>query len=118
MLSSLTIFPKTSEEPTVVPSGGEKAKRVTFSPSRYLIAYKNLLRSIENIGIAVVYGIRYANRIGSKSYLIIRYYAQGNISQDQYIQVQVKCSPLENEMVNDQLTIGHLLSFVLNFLFF
>ena len=25
---------------------------------RYLIAYKNLLRSIENIGIAVVYGIR------------------------------------------------------------
>jgi len=39
---------------------------------RYLIAYKNLLRSIENIGIAVVYGIRY--------------YAQGNISQDQYIQ--------------------------------
>jgi len=39
---------------------------------RYLIAYKNLLRSIENIGIAVVYGIRY--------------YAQGNVSQDQYIQ--------------------------------
>ena len=27
-------------------------------PLRYLIAYKNLLRSIENIGIAVVYGIR------------------------------------------------------------
>ena len=26
---------------------------------RYLIAYKNLLRAIENIGIAVVYGIRY-----------------------------------------------------------
>ena len=26
---------------------------------RYLIAYKNLLRSIENIGIAVVYGIRF-----------------------------------------------------------
>ena len=25
---------------------------------RYLIAYKNLLRAIENIGIAVVYGIR------------------------------------------------------------
>jgi len=39
---------------------------------RYLIAYKNLLRSIENIGIAVVYGIRY--------------YGQGNITQDQYIQ--------------------------------
>ena len=64
MLSSLTIFPKTSEEPTVVPSGGEKkANTVTFSLSRYLIAYKNLLRSIENIGIAVVYGIRYADRI-------------------------------------------------------
>ena len=26
---------------------------------RYLIGYKNLLRAIENLGIAVVYGIRY-----------------------------------------------------------
>ena len=29
---------------------------------RYLIAYKNLLRSIENIGIAVVSGIRWFRR--------------------------------------------------------
>ena len=32
---------------------------VTDISFRYLIAYKNLLRAIENIGIAVVYGIRY-----------------------------------------------------------
>ena len=31
---------------------------------RYLIAYKNLLRSIENIGIAVVYGIRSPMTLG------------------------------------------------------
>ena len=66
-------------------------------PLRYLIAYKNLLRSIENIGIAVVYGIRLEYRFHPKkiSNLIPqtpRYYAQGNISQDQYIQVSCKSS--------------------------
>ena len=40
--------------------------------SRYLIAYKNLLRAIENIGIAVVYGIRY--------------YGTGRITHDNYVQ--------------------------------
>ena len=39
---------------------------------RYLIAYKNLLRAIENIGIAVVYGIRY--------------YGTGRITHDNYVQ--------------------------------
>ena len=58
---------------------------------RYLIAYKNLLRSIENIGIAVVYGIRFFRKNWSENifYLLVmfvRYYAQGNVSQDQYIQ--------------------------------
>ena len=37
-------------------------KEHTPYPLRYLIAYKNLLRSIENIGIAVVYGIRLEQR--------------------------------------------------------
>ena len=35
-----------------------------MNPIRYLIAYKNLLRAIENIGIAVVYGIRYQSILG------------------------------------------------------
>merc|ERR1719370_42069 len=39
---------------------------------RYLIAYKNLLRAIENIGIAVVYGIRY--------------YGTGRITHENYVQ--------------------------------
>ena len=71
--------PRTSEEQTVVLFGGASTSYVfehssnTYldgwvldcftkehapHPPRYLIAYKNLLRSIENIGIAVVYGIR------------------------------------------------------------
>ena len=37
-----------------------------------MIAYKNLLRAIENIGIAVVYGIRY--------------YGTGRITHDNYVQ--------------------------------
>ena len=58
---------------------------------RYLIAYKNLLRSIENIGIAVVYGIRFFRKNWSENnfylfVMFVRYYAQGNVSQDQYIQ--------------------------------
>ena len=32
---------------------------------RYLIGYKNLLRAIENLGIAVVYGIRYYGQVGA-----------------------------------------------------
>lgn len=39
---------------------------------RYLIAYANLLRCIENLGIAVAYGIRY--------------YGQGRITHDNYVQ--------------------------------
>lgn len=39
---------------------------------RYLLAYANLLRCIENLGIAVAYGIRY--------------YGQGRITHDNYIQ--------------------------------
>ncbi|QQP49010.1 Uncharacterized protein FKW44_009520 [Caligus rogercresseyi] len=39
---------------------------------RYLIAYANLLRCIENYGIAVAYGIRY--------------YGQGRITRDNYVQ--------------------------------
>ncbi|XP_071745001.1 uncharacterized protein [Lepeophtheirus salmonis] len=39
---------------------------------KYLIAYVNLLRCIENLGIAVAYGIRY--------------YGQGKITYDNYIQ--------------------------------
>ena len=34
---------------------------------RYLIGYKNLLRAIENLGIAVVYGIRYYGQVGADS---------------------------------------------------
>ena len=40
---------------------------------RYLIAYANLLRCIENLGIAVAYGIRY--------------YGQGKITRSNYIQL-------------------------------
>ena len=39
---------------------------------RYLIAYKNLLRSIENIGIAVVYGIRYSQPSQDKTIFSIK----------------------------------------------
>ena len=38
---------------------------------RYLTGYKDLLRAIENLGIAVVYGIRY--------------YSQGNLTEDNFI---------------------------------
>jgi len=52
---------------------------------RYLIGYKNLLRAIENLGIAVVYGIRY--------------YGQGNITEDNYIQF-IKHDTLSSEYLN------------------
>ena len=40
---------------------------------RYMIAYTNLLRCIENLGIAGAYGIRY--------------YGQGKITHDNYVQM-------------------------------
>ncbi len=52
---------------------------------RYLIGYKNLLRAIENLGIAVVYGIRY--------------YGQGNLTQDNYIQF-IKHDTLSSAYLN------------------
>ena len=51
---------------------GVKISSTGISFIRYLIAYKNLLRAIENIGIAVVYGIRY--------------YGTGRITHDNYVQ--------------------------------
>ena len=50
----------------------DKIPSTGISFNRYLIAYKNLLRAIENIGIAVVYGIRY--------------YGTGRITHDNYVQ--------------------------------
>ena len=68
--------------PTAVRCGGkvysdsnynlEALNKTNFTFCRYLIAYKNLLRAIENIGIAVVYGIRY--------------YGTGRITHDNYVQ--------------------------------
>ena len=52
---------------------------------RYLIGYKNLLRAIENLGIAVVYGIRY--------------YGQGNLTEDNYVQF-IKHDTLSSEYLN------------------
>eukprot|EP00096_Caligus_rogercresseyi_P005649 TRINITY_DN21613_c0_g1_i1.p1 TRINITY_DN21613_c0_g1~~TRINITY_DN21613_c0_g1_i1.p1 ORF type:complete len:485 (-),score=145.48 TRINITY_DN21613_c0_g1_i1:104-1558(-) len=52
---------------------------------RYLVAYKNLLSAIENLGIAVVYGIRY--------------YGQGNITEDNYIQF-IRHDTLSSEYLN------------------
>ena len=52
---------------------------------RYLIGYKNLLRAIENLGIAVVYGIRY--------------YGQGNITEDNYVQF-IKHDTISSEYLN------------------
>lgn len=38
---------------------------------RYLIGFKNLIRSIENIGVSAVYGINYFGRgyLGTESYI-------------------------------------------------
>lgn len=55
---------------------------------RYLIGYKNLLRAIENLGIAVVYGIRY--------------YGQGNLTQDNYIQF-IKHDTLSSAYLNQSI---------------
>ena len=52
---------------------------------RYLIGYKNLLRAVENLGIAVVYGIRY--------------YGQGNITEDNYVQF-IKHDTISSEYLN------------------
>ena len=56
---------------------------------RYLIGYKNLLRAIENLGIAVVYGIRY--------------YGQGNITEDNYVQF-IKHDTISSEYLNQSRT--------------
>ena len=53
--------------------------------SRWIIGYKNLLRAIENLGIAVVYGIRY--------------YGQGNITEDNYVQF-IKHDTISSEYLN------------------
>ena len=45
----------------------------SISMFRYMIAYTNLLRCIENLGIAGAYGIRY--------------YGQGKITHDNYVQL-------------------------------
>ncbi|XP_049809324.1 adenylate cyclase type 5 [Schistocerca nitens] len=48
---------------------------------RYLIAFKNLLRSIENMGIAMVYGINYYGRgplVGNNYIEYVRHEAIGN----------------------------------------
>ena len=46
---------------------------------------QNLLRAIENLGIAVVYGIRY--------------YGQGNITEDNYVQF-IKHDTISSEYLN------------------
>ena len=62
MECSSTTSPRTSGAPTTALSGGNTTDcsgwlgSSVSSFNRYLIAYKNLLRAIENIGIAVVYG--------------------------------------------------------------
>ena len=43
---------------------------VSFFHTRYLVAYKNLLKAIENLGIAEVYGVSY--------------YADGSMSDQNY----------------------------------
>ena len=55
---------------------------------RYLIGYKNLLRAIENLGIAVVYGIRY--------------YGQGNLTADNYVQF-IKHDTLSSAYLNQSI---------------
>ena len=87
------IFLRELKEPTAVPFGGNIVEQklfyqasagfkiprrflisylVSVLPYRYMIAYTNLLRCIENLGIAGAYGIRY--------------YGQGEITDDNYIQ--------------------------------
>ena len=93
MRRSFTISLQESKLPIVVPYGGKicyykselsnclhmickclhpkKQSAIIFI--RYMIAYTNLLRCIENLGIAGAYGIRY--------------YGQGKITHDNYVQM-------------------------------
>jgi hypothetical protein len=62
---------------------------VTFHPTfRYLISFKNLLRSIENIGISMVYGINY--------------FARGELHNSSYIHY-VRHEALGNDLLNSSL---------------
>ena len=56
-----------------------------FSLSNVKCQCQNLLRAIENLGIAVVYGIRY--------------YGQGNITEDNYVQF-IKHDTISSEYLN------------------
>ncbi|XP_066996175.2 uncharacterized protein [Anabrus simplex] len=56
-----------------------------WSVSRYLIAFKNLLRSIENMGIAMVYGINF--------------FARGSLKGNNYISY-VRHEALGNDLLN------------------
>ena len=54
---------------------------ILYFTLRYLISFKNLLRSIENIGISTVYGINYFARgeLHNASYIhYVRHEALGN----------------------------------------
>lgn len=54
---------------------------ILYFTLRYLISFKNLLRSIENIGISMVYGINYFARgeLHNASYIhYVRHEALGN----------------------------------------
>jgi hypothetical protein len=54
---------------------------ILYFSLRYLISFKNLLRSIENIGISMVYGINYFARgeLHNPSYIhYVRHEAMGN----------------------------------------
>ena len=65
----------------------------------FFSGYKNLLRAIENLGIAVVYGIRYLSPISVEWFNFVRYYGQGNITEDNYIQF-IKHDTLSSEYLN------------------
>lgn len=59
-----------------------------FFTLRYLISFKNLLRSIENIGISMVYGINY--------------FARGKLHNSSYIHY-VRHEALGNDLLNSSL---------------
>ena len=58
-----------------------------------------MLRAIENLGIAVVYGIRYLSACSVELLNFVRYYGQGNITEDNYIQF-IKHDTLSSEYLN------------------
>ena len=75
---------------------------------RYLIGYKNLLRAIENLGIAVVYGIRYYGSFYESLKLIgihlthWNYLGQGNLTEDNYVQF-IKHDTLSSAYLNQSI---------------